>query len=88
MKPGQEMNELVIQYIFDGKWPSIKPSESIADAWKVVNEWMSIGNCTFELYFTDSFRHSYWACEFGNGGRGFGDTAQEAICKAALLERV
>jgi hypothetical protein len=86
MKPGQEMDDMIIQYIFDGKWPSIKPSESIADAWKVVRRFWMVNLMNLD-------GGTQWVFTISNSDDAeirwaMGETAPEAICKAALIAKL
>lgn len=95
LKPGLELNRLVWRMIF-GKTMSMTIdsyhipnfSENIEEAWKVVDEMRKRSGCIgckacIEIHGTDELDKPYLA--FIHGQEADGETASEAICKAALL---
>lgn len=61
-------------------------STDIAMAWRVVWKWLrAYYYGTFELNCANFGNETNWECQFGNYPRAKGETAPEAICKAALF---
>jgi hypothetical protein len=62
-------------------------STDIAAAWDVVEKLCDETGCDIvKVCKRDSeLGRGYWSCIFGQGHESFGNTAPEAICRAALL---
>lgn len=96
MKPGRDLDELVLREVLkENLFYGAEPySTDIAYAWHVVESMQSKPGCTgckacIEIHGTDFDGNTepcdnpYWAVIHGHEAGG--NTAPEAICKAALL---
>jgi len=83
LKPGRELDALVARKLFgvlnpDSRW---RPSEDISAVWEVVEK---MGDCLHLKQHGEQGEWEAWFCGYPNS-KAHGETAPEAICKAALL---
>jgi len=90
MKPGRELDKLVFKFVMGGRIPEpplrariMNFSTDISAAWEVVEHLKNKG-AEINIGFYEK-----WDCDIdypiGCNWREVGETAPEAICKAALL---
>jgi len=86
MKPGRELDALIAEKVMGWSWGIIGDlipaySTDISAAWEVVEE---MGDCLHLRQHGEQGEWEAWFCGYPNS-KAHGETAPEAICKAALL---